>query len=150
MRYIKALNQVDRYTTAAWGPFTRYVEIADDQFAWRQVDAYANGNRLRYDRTHWADRFGSLGDGRHTPEDDRECRHRFIVSEITAAEFEAAWAAVQHAPNQPQQYGASSFADIRNALSEPTPEHFRRMPPWIAALFDGEERSAGPEFSRTD
>jgi hypothetical protein len=44
-----------------WGRFTRYLEIGEDLFAVRKVDAFENGFMLRYDRSHWMDRFGSLG-----------------------------------------------------------------------------------------
>jgi hypothetical protein len=43
-----------------WGDFTAYVEVADDQFATRQVCVFRNGKVLRYDRAHWCDDFGML------------------------------------------------------------------------------------------
>jgi len=133
MRYQKALDQIDRYATAEWGPFTRYAEIADDGYAWRQADLYANGYALRYDREHWVDPLGILGDARHTPKFDARARSRWTVLEIDST----AWEAAARAPNQPQKYDASSWADVPAHL-DPTPEHLRRMPPWIARLFEGD------------
>jgi hypothetical protein len=43
---------------AEWGDFVRFLEIADDQFAIRQVDVFENV--IRYDRAHWCDDFGQL------------------------------------------------------------------------------------------
>jgi len=48
----------------AWGRFVRYIELGDDGFASRQVDAYENGFLVRYDREHWEDQFGTLADFR--------------------------------------------------------------------------------------
>ena len=136
MRYEKALDQIDQYATADWGPFTRYLEIADDNFARRQVDLYANGCGLRYDREHWVDPLGQLGDVRYALESSSEQSRRWTVLEIGAIEFEAAWENAARAPNQPQPYDASAFADASAGL-RPTSEHLRRLPPWIAKLFEG-------------
>lgn len=59
-----------------------------------------------------------------------------IDRNIESGEFESAWAGVQNAPNQPQQYDTSSWSGIPEALSHLTPEQCRRLPPWIARLFN--------------
>jgi hypothetical protein len=61
MFHFKAPGRVMRESDAAdWGRFSWYIEVADDQFATRQVDLFENGNILRYDRSHRRDRFGFL------------------------------------------------------------------------------------------
>lgn len=57
---------------------------------------------------------------------------------IDSREFESAWEEVARAPNQPQQYDASSFADVPVQLGHLTPEPIQRLPPWIARLFDSD------------
>jgi hypothetical protein len=49
-----------RHDATDWGRLTQYREVADDQFAIRQVDVYENANVLRYDRSHRRDDYGSL------------------------------------------------------------------------------------------
>jgi hypothetical protein len=70
MWYFKAPGRVIRLSPSGkfyqshdateWGRITQYKEVADDQFAVRQVDVYENGNMLRYDRSHREDEYGSL------------------------------------------------------------------------------------------
>jgi hypothetical protein len=70
MWYFKAPGRVSRLSPSGkfyltfddtdWGQITQYREVADDQFAVRQVDVYENGNVLRYDRSHRRDDYGSL------------------------------------------------------------------------------------------
>jgi len=48
----------------AWGKFTRYIDVDVDLRAKKQVDLFENGHMLRYDRTHWIDSYGMLGDAR--------------------------------------------------------------------------------------
>ena len=70
MWYFKAPGKVSRLSPSGkfyesfdeteWGRITQYREIADDQFAARQVDVFENGNMLRYDRFHRRDDYGSL------------------------------------------------------------------------------------------
>ncbi len=70
MWYFKAPGWVTRlspsgkfyhsYDDTDWGRITQYREVADDQFAVRQVDVYENGNVLRYDQSHRRDDYGSL------------------------------------------------------------------------------------------
>jgi len=136
MRYEKALDQIDRYATADWGPFTRYLEIADDGWIRRQVDLYANGYGLRYDREHWVDPLGRLGEARYPTESRAQRSSHWTVLEIDSPEFESAWEMAARAPNQPQKYDVSSWSDTSAGL-RPTLEHLSRLPPWIARLLEG-------------
>lgn len=45
---------------SAWGPCTLYLEIYEDLFPHRCVYEFLGGQRLRYDRAHWCDQYGSL------------------------------------------------------------------------------------------
>ena len=61
MWYFKAPGRLMQASLAAdWGRITRYLEVADDQHAVRQVDVFENGNLLRYDRSHPRDEYGFL------------------------------------------------------------------------------------------
>jgi hypothetical protein len=48
----------------AWGDFTIYLEVADDQFALRQVNEFEDGSILRYNREYRCDDYGQLYGGR--------------------------------------------------------------------------------------
>ena len=49
------------FITADWGEFVRYVEVADDQYAMRQVEVFQGGRMFRrYNRSYWCDDFGML------------------------------------------------------------------------------------------
>lgn len=76
--------------SADWGPFTRYVEVSEDQFVTRQVHVFPNGNVLRYDRKHWADDFGMLLGLRFSFQ-PKWRRGFHNVKMISAAEFEKVW-----------------------------------------------------------
>ena len=62
MRYFKERGRCLRRDSLAadWGECVRYIEIGDDRYAVRQVEVYGDGRVLRYDRSHWCDRFGQL------------------------------------------------------------------------------------------
>ena len=62
--YEKAIQQGPAINEPAenWGQFTRYLEIGDDLRAVRQMDVFEDGQMLSYDRVHWVDEFGILGD----------------------------------------------------------------------------------------
>jgi hypothetical protein len=70
MWYFKAPGSVIRLSPSGkfyqrhggtdWGRITQFREVADDQWAVRQVDVYENGSVLRYDRSHRRDDYGSL------------------------------------------------------------------------------------------
>src|SRR5688572_22089306 len=85
-----------------WEGFTRYVEVADDLRASRQVDVYDTGRVLRYDRKLWNDKYDELTWLRFKP--DIWQHPEWITSEISRLRFETIWAAAADAPNQPQQY----------------------------------------------
>ena len=72
-----------------WGNFTSFVEAADDLRSNRSVSLFDDGRMLRYDRTHWCDEFGMLGDARL----NRNMRISLSgeISEISRAEFDAQW-----------------------------------------------------------
>jgi hypothetical protein len=86
---------------ASWGRFTIYLEVGEDLWVVRQVNVFQNGNLLSYDRAHWVDEFGMLGDARinrnrkHGPWGQSE--------EVEAAEFERVWAAARASPLWAQQ-----------------------------------------------
>jgi len=131
MRYSKALHQFDRYLTPTWGEFELLSEVADDLFVNRDVRLYSNGHALRYDRQHYADEFGSLGEARRTVQYENRCAARWQTVGISAAEFEAAWETAGHAKNQPQRYQEQRL--------ELPPEFaandidLTRIPPWLRA-----------------
>jgi hypothetical protein len=84
-RYLPA-----RSPAAAWGDFVEYIEVAEDQFATRQVDAFENGNFLIYDRSHGRDAFGYLTGVRFS----RKPKWRRFYPDaviIPSSEFEAIW-----------------------------------------------------------
>jgi hypothetical protein len=92
MLYLKATEQGPRELEPlrSWGTFTRYVEIGDDRYAVRQVDVYANGYALRYDRTHWVDDLGVLTDSFYRPKKNWE-RWWGPSLEMAVEEFEQVW-----------------------------------------------------------
>jgi hypothetical protein len=103
MIYRKAIGIVHRYEPqSGWGTSTRYVEIADDEYATRHVEVFENGNALRYDRTNWIDEADSLAAARYDPVRWQEAWGPDHPSD--AEEFNAAWLSVTEAPNQPQAY----------------------------------------------
>ena len=80
MWYVKAPGRVTRLSPSGifyqsfddtdWGRIIQYREVADDQFAVRQVDVYENGNVLRYDRSHRSD---EAVNGEHESERTEQC-----------------------------------------------------------------------------
>ena len=68
-----------------WGDFVVYVEVADDQHATRQLDAFENGNFLRYDRAYPRDAYGYLTGLKFSP---KEKWRRFYRDAELLAEFE--------------------------------------------------------------
>jgi hypothetical protein len=74
---------------ATWGTFTRYLEIGSDRYVTRQVDWFENGYALRYDREHYVDEFGMLGNLRYT---GRWKRWWPQSESIEAGAFERIWA----------------------------------------------------------
>lgn len=94
---------------AEWGEFVRYLEVAEDQYAIRQVEVFDIGNVLRYDRAHWCDDFGQLLALRFSR------KAKWVVSYrgaelITAADFKRAWLAARRSPLWEQQVARSRAA----------------------------------------
>jgi hypothetical protein len=95
---------------ATWGTFTRCLEIGEDLRPVRQVDVFENGNLLSYDRTHWVDDFGMLGDARinrnrmHGPWGQCE--------EIEPGEFERVWTVARASPMWPRQVASAQMAQM--------------------------------------
>ena len=72
-----------------WGTSWWYFEVADDGYVERQVEQYANGACLTYDRGHVEDKFGGLAEKPVEREDWKE------LQPFSAAEFEAAWSSAR-------------------------------------------------------
>lgn len=103
MIYRKAIGIAHRYEPqSGWGTATRYIEIADDEYASRHVEVFENGIALRYDRTNWIDEVDSLASARYDPIRWRKAWGPDHASD--AEEFIAAWCFAAEAPNQPQSY----------------------------------------------
>ncbi|MBS0515642.1 MAG: hypothetical protein JSS16_09230 [Proteobacteria bacterium] len=86
-----------------WGSFVRYIELGDDGFTSRQVDAYENGYFTRYDRKHWEDQFGTLADFRYGETWQKHWGKPIVIAR---AEFELLWS--QAAMSPPFQLRAAS------------------------------------------
>ena len=94
------------FVTTDWGEFERYVEVADDQFATRQVEVFENGSVLRYDRTHWCDDYGMLSGLKFS----RKPKWSVFfpgAEEITGDEFEKVWRTAQRSDLWKKQVGSS-------------------------------------------
>ena len=94
------------FLSAEWGVFVRYVEVAEDQFANRQVEVFRNGNVLRYDREHWADDFGMLLGRRFSRQPKWRCDFPGARM-LSAAEFEKVWNAAKNSKLWDQQLDRS-------------------------------------------
>jgi len=111
MLYFKAPGRCLRldFVAAGWGKFVRYLEVAADQYAVRQIEVFDNGNVLRYDRAHWCDNFGQLLGLRFSRKP--KWAVAFPGTElIEAAAFERAWRAAQRSPLWEQQVSCSRAA----------------------------------------
>jgi len=67
-----------------WGTSVWYFETEPDLSVTRQVEIYAGGNVLQYDRQHLRDSYGGLSDQSLAADD-------FAQFAITQLEFEQAW-----------------------------------------------------------
>jgi hypothetical protein len=87
MRYFKRKWGEDRGDQfASWGSAIYFFETGPDLVPTRQLEVYANGNRLQYDQQHKHDKYGMLADQALGTEAD------FAPHAISSAEFEQAWA----------------------------------------------------------
>jgi hypothetical protein len=119
MRWEQAIDQGPLMPgpIAEWGKFSRYTEIGDDDYAVRQVDEFESGKLLRYDRSHWTDKFGMLADAT-LPKVPRK-KSPWKVVTITANEFEQIWARAENSPEWKIQQSESLMKDRGNT------------PPWL-------------------
>ena len=108
MRYFKECGGcLHRDSLAAdWGECVRFVEIGDDRYAVRQVEIYSGGRVLRYDRSHWCDRFGQLF-GCLFSHKQKAIAGRRGAEVIDAKEFERSWRAALSSPMWGQQVAQS-------------------------------------------
>lgn len=114
---------------ASWGPFTRYVEVGEDLHALRQVDFFENGNMLSYDRTHWVDDFGMLGDARINR--NRKQGLWGSSEEIGTEEFEQVWGAARRCSLWQRQVAT---AQMENRGAIPV---WLTIPDWRPSLRSG-------------
>src|SRR5437879_2522494 len=112
MRYFKQRGRcLHRDSWAAdWGECVRYLEIADDRYAARQVEVYKRGHVLRYDRSHWCDRFGLLFLCLFSRK-RKAIEGRIGAQVIEAKEFERAWRMALSSPMWEQQVEQSLAAE---------------------------------------
>lgn len=93
-----------------WGRFTRYVEIGEDLRPVRQVDVFENGHMLSFDRAHWVDDFGILGDAQINR--NRKKGRWGQSQEINADKFEQVWAAARASPIWKQQAASAQMGQM--------------------------------------
>ncbi|WP_369009487.1 DUF6881 domain-containing protein [Planctopirus hydrillae] len=112
MRYFKQRGCCLRRDSlaASWGECIRYVEIGDDRYAVRQVEVYNSGRVLRYERSHWCDRFGQLF-GCLFSQKHKAIDGRLTAEVIDAKEFERAWREAIDSPMWVQQVEHSLVAE---------------------------------------
>jgi hypothetical protein len=89
MRYFKrAWDETRGDEFNAWGTSTWMFETDDEGNAVRQIELYANGSVLTYDRVHLHDRYGMLSDKALDVDD-------FAPYEIASGEFEDTWSTLR-------------------------------------------------------
>ena len=112
MRYFKQRGHcLHRDSLAAdWGECVRFVEIGDDRYAVRQVEVYSGDRVLRYDRSHWCDRFGQLFGCLFSHKQKAIASRRGAI-EIDGKEFERTWRAASSSPMSAQQVEQSLAAE---------------------------------------
>ena len=111
MMYFKSPGRCIRqdFVKSEWGEFVWHVEVLDDQYAARQVEVFATGEVLLYDRAHWCDDFGMLLGRRFS------FKPKWIVGFpgaelIEADEFERIWKRAKKSPLWTQQVARSRAA----------------------------------------
>jgi hypothetical protein len=112
MRYFKERGRCFHHDSLAadWGECVRYVEIGEDRYAVRQVEVYSDGRVLRYDRSHWCDRFGQLF-GCLFSHKQKAIDGRRGAEVIDGKEFERAWRAALGSGMWEQQVEQSLASD---------------------------------------
>jgi hypothetical protein len=107
--YEKAIEQGPAILEPAanWGRFTCYLEIGDDLRPVRQVDVFEDGHMLSYDRVHWIDKFGMLGDAKINR--NRKQGPWGRSEEIESTEFERIWRAARASPTWQQQVATAQM-----------------------------------------
>lgn len=93
-----------------WGRFTLYLEIGEDLRPVRQVNAFESGHLLCYDRVHWVDDFGTLGDAQINRNRTRGPWGQ--SEEIAASEFERVWRAARASPTWARQGATAQMARL--------------------------------------
>jgi hypothetical protein len=94
----------------SWGGYVQHTEVGEDLFAMRLVFSFDNGNFLSYDRSHWGDDFGTLGDGRINRNRQNTAWGRLF--EIDAAEFEQVWASARSSPSWRRQVETEKMSSL--------------------------------------
>jgi hypothetical protein len=137
MRHFKERGRCLRLDSLAadWGECVRYVEIGDDRYAVRQVEVYSDGRVLRYDRSHWCDRFGQLFGClfSHKP---KAIAGRLWAEVIEANEFERAW------------HGALGSPMWRRQVEQSLVAEWGVVPHWLQKA-EGVELGAKPDSGGT-
>ena len=154
MIYLKSGKQtVADSPLTEWGSFVRYLEIADDGFASRQLDVFVNGCILAYDRESWCDAESRLADKKFDARTHRErqatipnrqllafCEDPHAVSSRGADEKRTTSRSVptpsrsllkkrtRQSQRSSRQTGRSRMAARRSI--EPAPHHPRARPLW--------------------
>jgi hypothetical protein len=110
--HVKAADQGPAILAPAanWGQFTVYLDIGEDLRALRQVNVFENGNTLCYDRVHWVDDFGMLGDARINRNRTRGPWGE--SEEIGTTEFERVWNTARASSIWPQQSATAQMAQM--------------------------------------
>ena len=85
----------------------RFIEVGDDGFPTRQVDALSDGRIFRYSRSNPSDSVGAISI-QNVSSIDQSCRVT-----ISEEEFENWWERAATASNQPQAYECGSYSLLR-------------------------------------
>jgi hypothetical protein len=101
---------------ASWGRFTLYLEVGEDLRTLRNVHVFENGRMLSYDRNHWVDDFGMLGDGkinRKRKQGPWQSSETWWSSEeIKPEEFERIWEAARSCPTWREQVATAQMGKL--------------------------------------
>jgi hypothetical protein len=102
IRYFKgswlACNLSKDVLSRTWGDFEYFIELLG-QHVNRQVNVFADGGMLRYNRDHWCDAYGSMLTGTFSFK-KKAGRYCAIISQ---KDFERVWLRARESPNWAQQ-----------------------------------------------